>query len=450
MRCMICVEKQEKKHTRTGENKEIVPERKEEENIDRVERRRKRKAEDSTDERNIDNGKVIKYKYIGETSRSGYERLREHWRQFKDFSTESHILKHYLNCHTDIKIEEMRMTFRIIGTYRSSFERQIGESIQINHNLLKGVNLLNSRNEYSRCRIPRIGLDREKLDYIEEYKEALEEKKMKEKIENMKKLSKKKKGQNWEKMLEGIESKEKETETEKREKKIGENVIRGQKKNKLSYRVEKIIKRIETGVSLGFETKIEKLRKKFRRWERIKLELSREELLLVKMAQLERIPQRENRIEMENKGANGEYVIALETEDMDTETDERVFSLPGLPENNSDDIMPTSGSEKTLKTARKYVKKSVKKSVIKTVEKKCNSDSSEQRLKTDIKNRKISVYFEQKDIKNNEVIVSNVNKIVNTENDKLGLSWATSGCQLSVMYSVQVSQVECKVCANPT
>ena len=34
--------------------------------------------------------------------------------------------------------------------------------------------------------------------------------------------------------------------------------------------------------------------------------------------------------------------------------------------------------------------------------------------------------------------------------NKLGLSWATSGCQLSVMYSVQVSQVECKVCANQT
>ena len=46
-------------------------------------------------------------KYIGETSRSGYERMREHVRDFNNLSKKSHILKHYLECHKDVTTEKM-------------------------------------------------------------------------------------------------------------------------------------------------------------------------------------------------------------------------------------------------------------------------------------------------------------------------------------------------------
>ena len=72
--------------------------------------REKRIIENNNKKRKADNGekdcvnkKIEVYKYIGETSRSAYERLCEHWRKFKDLSTESHILKHYLRCHSNLE-----------------------------------------------------------------------------------------------------------------------------------------------------------------------------------------------------------------------------------------------------------------------------------------------------------------------------------------------------------
>ena len=63
------------------------------------------------------------------------------------------------------------MSVKIVKSYRSSFERQIGESVMINHNLRENVQLLNSKNEYNRCSIPRLGLAITKDDIIDEYRE---------------------------------------------------------------------------------------------------------------------------------------------------------------------------------------------------------------------------------------------------------------------------------------
>ena len=78
------------------------------------------------------------------------------------------MLKHYLQCHQNIKMEEMIMQPRIIRTYRSSFEREIGESVWINSAIKEGIELLNSKNEYNRCSIPRLGLTLDKEQQIEE------------------------------------------------------------------------------------------------------------------------------------------------------------------------------------------------------------------------------------------------------------------------------------------
>lgn len=104
---------------------------------------KKRKAceEIETNETEIEKQAV---KYIGETSRSGYERIKEHYKEFETISPRSHMLKHYFESHTNIDRKEMKFSVKVLRTYRSAFERQIGESVIINFNLKKGVHLLNS------------------------------------------------------------------------------------------------------------------------------------------------------------------------------------------------------------------------------------------------------------------------------------------------------------------
>ena len=71
------------------------------------------------------------YKYIGETSRSAFERGLEHSNDCRLFSTSSHFLKHYLDRHTDDEIESVKMRMRMMKQQRSAYQRQIHESVAI-------------------------------------------------------------------------------------------------------------------------------------------------------------------------------------------------------------------------------------------------------------------------------------------------------------------------------
>ena len=123
-------------------------------------------------------------KYIGETSRSGFERSKEHWDQFENLSYKSHMLKHYAESHKDLELKDLKFEMRIVKKYRSSFERQIGESVCINHNLREGTELLNSKNEYNRCIIPRLVIEAD--EDLEEYMENQREMKLKHEIDKLK------------------------------------------------------------------------------------------------------------------------------------------------------------------------------------------------------------------------------------------------------------------------
>ena len=150
------------------------------------ENKKKRKvSECKDDDRQTKEVVATPVKYIGETSRSAYERLREHYKDFENLSTKSHMIKHYIECHRDIKKEEMRFNVKVLKTFRSAFERQIGESVYINFNLKNGSKLLNSKNEYNRCIIPRIGVNL-KDEIIEEFEENEKEKELKREIQKMK------------------------------------------------------------------------------------------------------------------------------------------------------------------------------------------------------------------------------------------------------------------------
>ena len=56
------------------------------------------------------------------------------------------MIKHFIEKHRDMKMEEMKFSVRVLKNFRSAFERQIGESIFINYNLKQGTALLNSKN----------------------------------------------------------------------------------------------------------------------------------------------------------------------------------------------------------------------------------------------------------------------------------------------------------------
>ena len=133
-----------------------------------------------------DNKKKAAVKYIGETSRSAFERFKEHREDFKGIEAGSHILKHYLESHREIPMDELEMKMKVLKKYKNSFERQIGESIWINHNLKEGTILLNSKNEYNRCSIPRLGLMMTKEDIIDEYRESQKEKEFRREIIKLK------------------------------------------------------------------------------------------------------------------------------------------------------------------------------------------------------------------------------------------------------------------------
>ena len=91
--------------------------------------------------------------YVGESSRSIQERLLEHWRDWRQESKESHILKHQMLHHLGEKSPDF--VARAVGYYRSALERQVAEAVKIRR---RGgdTTILNSKAEFNRCKIPRL------------------------------------------------------------------------------------------------------------------------------------------------------------------------------------------------------------------------------------------------------------------------------------------------------
>ena len=96
------------------------------------------------------------------------------------------MLKHYIERHNNVELKEMKFSVKVLRSYFSAFERQIGESVYINHYLKQGIELMNSKNEYNRCIIPRIGVDLGKDEVLEEYEENEKERLIKREIQKMK------------------------------------------------------------------------------------------------------------------------------------------------------------------------------------------------------------------------------------------------------------------------
>ena len=92
--------------------------------------------------------------YVGESSRSIFERAGEHWDSYKARKPDSHIWKHHLVHHDGQG--EPEMIFKVVGSFRSALSRQIYEAVRMKN---RGILALNSKGEYDRCRIHRLTVE---------------------------------------------------------------------------------------------------------------------------------------------------------------------------------------------------------------------------------------------------------------------------------------------------
>ena len=67
--------------------------------------------------------------YVGETSRSVFERSREHWDAWRNRKEESHIRRHQETEHGGE--ESPRFMMRVVRYAKTALPRQIGEAVRI-------------------------------------------------------------------------------------------------------------------------------------------------------------------------------------------------------------------------------------------------------------------------------------------------------------------------------
>ena len=102
----------------------------------------------------------------------------------------SHLLKHVLDMHQNENPEEIKFSVRVLSYCKSSFERQIMESVIIQRE--RHHNLLNSKAEYNRSAVPRLTTKIGEKQYKKWEKEAEKDmeknEQLEEKIRQMRKM----------------------------------------------------------------------------------------------------------------------------------------------------------------------------------------------------------------------------------------------------------------------
>ena len=155
------------------------------------EEKEKKKIEEDTEnetEQRKRMANISLYKYIGESSRSLYERGLEHLRDRDELKADSHMIKHFFDKHSEENLEDMKFGAKILKQAKTAFNRQIGESVAIQSS--KDHHLLNSKSEYNRCALPRLTakLGEVSLKTIEREKreEKEQEEELRKKIRDLK------------------------------------------------------------------------------------------------------------------------------------------------------------------------------------------------------------------------------------------------------------------------
>ena len=106
--------------------------------------------------------------YVGETSRSVFERSREHWGAWRSRKEDSHIRKHQEADHGGDDSPQFMM--RVVKHYKTALSRQVGEAVRIRRRGGAG-SILNSKAEFNRCRIPRLAIEEIDEEQLKEQKD---------------------------------------------------------------------------------------------------------------------------------------------------------------------------------------------------------------------------------------------------------------------------------------
>ena len=154
--------------------------------------KRKIEQEEGKDEkekrREIEKIKI--FKYVGETARSVFERAREHKNDIEQLKPCSHMLKHLLDQHEGENFGEIVFNLKVVRYCKSSWERQISESVVIQQE--RHHHLLNSKAEFNRSAVPRLATKIGESQYKKWEKENEKDKEkheaLEEKIRNLRKI----------------------------------------------------------------------------------------------------------------------------------------------------------------------------------------------------------------------------------------------------------------------
>ena len=98
--------------------------------------------------------------YVGESSRSLYERSKEHFADAEEFNKGSHMVKHWITTHPD-EDSCPPFKFKVLGSYRDCLSRQVSEALRIQNST---DTLLNSKNEYASNCLARVVVDMSKYE----------------------------------------------------------------------------------------------------------------------------------------------------------------------------------------------------------------------------------------------------------------------------------------------
>ena len=93
--------------------------------------------------------------YFGESARTSFERGKEHVKDYLDEAEDSHMMKHHVTEHPNIK-NPLDFSMKVIKTHKTPFARQVHEAVLIKMNEKNGI--LNSKAEFNRCQLPRLSV----------------------------------------------------------------------------------------------------------------------------------------------------------------------------------------------------------------------------------------------------------------------------------------------------
>ena len=107
--------------------------------------------------------------YVGETSRTLFERCQEHIRDGRAGAEESHIARHWEEHHSDESMPEFRFT--IVRKFKDPLSRQVSESVRIDLR----TEVLNNKSVYSRNRVPRMTIEKNDWEMRQELRQREQE-----------------------------------------------------------------------------------------------------------------------------------------------------------------------------------------------------------------------------------------------------------------------------------